>query len=242
MSAIAGIEIPGKQQEVQQMLDMMGHRGPAGSEISEINDATLGVAWTENQSSAGAMLQEAGIATDFVADSHFATVYSKPDGFFFKRDPLGIAPLYYGKTPEGALAFASEVKALVSYASDIQELSPGSTFDGHSEKSYFDLQKNGHDPVQGDSDTIARELRAKLERSVESRVSNGPVGVWLSGDSIPVPWQPWRALFSIAFTRLLPGWKVRLTCIMPKWSQSISALNTMKSSSIWTSCWMLCQR
>jgi asparagine synthase (glutamine-hydrolysing) len=181
MSAIAGIEIPGKQQEVQQMLETMGHRGPAGSEISQINGATLGVAWTENQSSAGAKLQEGGIATDYVADSHFATVSSKPDGLFFKRDPLGIAPLYYGKTPEGALAFASEVKALVPYASEIQELSPGSTFDGHLEKSYFDLEKNGHDPVQGDTDTVAHELRARLERSVESRVGNGPVGVWLSG-------------------------------------------------------------
>jgi asparagine synthase (glutamine-hydrolysing) len=181
MSAIAGIDIPGKQQEVQHMLEMMGHRGPAGDKVSEIHGTTLGVAWTDNQSSAYDNLQEAGIAADWVADSHFATVASQPDGLFFKRDPFGIAPLYYGQTPEGALAFASEVKALVPYASAIQELPPGSTYDGHEVKSYFDLEKNGNVHINGNTGEVARELRTRLERAIEKRIDNGPVGVWLSG-------------------------------------------------------------
>lgn len=181
MSAIAGIEIPGKQQEVQQMLETMGHRAPAGKEVMEINNATLGVAWTESQSAARTHLLEAGRVEDYVSDNHFAAVQSQEDGLRFMRDPLGIAPLYFGRSSEGALAFASEVKALVPFASEIQELPPGSTYDGQQIQSYFDLERNDQPVEIGDSYTVARELRHKLEQSVQRSANNGPVGAWLSG-------------------------------------------------------------
>jgi asparagine synthase (glutamine-hydrolysing) len=181
MSAIAGIDIPGKQSEVIQMLEMMGHRGPAGNEVIEVNGATLGVTWTESQSNARSQLREEATAADWVSDSHFAFVQSKSNGLFLKRDPLGIAPLYYGRTPEGAMAFASEVKALVSFANDIQELSPGSTFDGQEAKSYYDLEKNGNTYSNGGAEAIAQELRSKLEKSIEKSAGSGQVGAWLSG-------------------------------------------------------------
>jgi asparagine synthase (glutamine-hydrolysing) len=181
MSAIAGIQLPGHQHEVTQMLAMMGHRGPAGHEVLEVNGVTLGTAWTESQSAARTRLREDGTAADWVADSQFAFAQGKSNGLFLKRDPLGIAPLYIGQSPTGALAFASEVKALVPFASDIQELPPGSIYDGRGVISYYDLEKNGGGAINNDPDAVAQQLRQKLETSIERRAGNGPVGAWLSG-------------------------------------------------------------
>jgi asparagine synthase (glutamine-hydrolysing) len=180
MSAIAGIDIPGKHQEVSEMLEMMGHRGPAGSEVLEVNGATLGVAWTDGQSSARLSLKDKGIAADQLAGNQYARAQIQGNELLLKRDPLGIAPLYFGHSSEGVLAFASEVKALVSFADDIQELPPGSTYDGQNIRSYFDLE-NGSSQIEADAETIAHQLRQVLEKSIENRAGNGPVGAWLSG-------------------------------------------------------------
>lgn len=46
---------------------------------------------------------------------------------FAARDPVGIKPLYYGNTPDGAVVFASELKALVGHveAGSVRQLPPG---------------------------------------------------------------------------------------------------------------------
>ena len=46
---------------------------------------------------------------------------------FAARDPVGIKPLYYGETGDGAVAFASELKALVGHvqAGSVRQLPPG---------------------------------------------------------------------------------------------------------------------
>lgn len=52
---------------------------------------------------------------------------SRPATAFAARDPVGIKPLYYGTTDDGAYVFASELKALVGHIvpSTVQAVPPG---------------------------------------------------------------------------------------------------------------------
>lgn len=51
----------------------------------------------------------------------------KPASAFAARDPVGIKPLYYGNTEDGAYVFASELKALVGHVvpSSVTAIPPG---------------------------------------------------------------------------------------------------------------------
>jgi asparagine synthase (glutamine-hydrolysing) len=51
----------------------------------------------------------------------------QPARAFAARDPVGIKPLYYGSTPDGAYVFASELKALVGHVvpSSVTAIPPG---------------------------------------------------------------------------------------------------------------------
>lgn len=61
-------------------------------------------------------------------DGMFAMILVADGGKpFVARDPLGIKPLYYGRK-NGTIYFASEIKALVGYASDIKFFPPGHYF------------------------------------------------------------------------------------------------------------------
>jgi asparagine synthase (glutamine-hydrolysing) len=108
MSGIAGIAERDKKKEVQQMLDKISHRGRAGSRIIETEGATLGVVWTEPQSDAEVLLKEKHIAKDEAGKGQFAQAEVTDDGVILTRDPIGVAPLYYGHTKNGDLSFASE--------------------------------------------------------------------------------------------------------------------------------------
>ena len=55
------------------------------------------------------------------------------------RDPMGIRPLFFGKTKEGTMAFASEVKALHDICLEITPFPPGHYYDGDKFISYLDL-------------------------------------------------------------------------------------------------------
>jgi asparagine synthase (glutamine-hydrolysing) len=96
-----------------------------------------------------------------------------------RRDPLGVAPIYYGRTGEGHLCFASEVKALKNLAREIHELPPGHTYDGERLEAYFRLEPR--EPLDSPPEAVAAELRRRLEASVEGRVSTEEMGSWLSG-------------------------------------------------------------
>ncbi len=180
MAAIAGIASPGKTKEVCQLLEAMQYRGPAGQEVIETQGATLGVAWTEPQADAQTQLKEKGIAQDYAGDGHRSMARDTIEGLVLQRDRLGVAPLYYGRAPDGQLCFASEVKALVDLAEDIQELPPGSALKGTKVSPYFHLEKKT--PTYEDAQIIAKKLRQKLEASIEkSTRQEGDIGSWLSG-------------------------------------------------------------
>ncbi|MFO7649765.1 MAG: hypothetical protein R6X13_00285, partial [bacterium] len=46
-------------------------------------------------------------------------------GLALARDPIGVVPLYHGRTASGDLCFASEVKALLEVTDDVNSLPPG---------------------------------------------------------------------------------------------------------------------
>ncbi len=179
MAGIAGIARAGKRVEVEQMLDKIAHRGPAGRDIIEARGCTLGLVWTRSQADAATMLQQAYLARDEAGLERLAQAQATPSGLLLKRDRLGIAPLYCGWVEDGVLCFASEVKALLEVTRDVYELPPGSRFDGHRLEHYFRL--NGQPPLDEAPKQVARELRRRLAASVEDRIDDGTIGAWLSG-------------------------------------------------------------
>lgn len=176
MSGIAGIARPGQSEKVRSMLEAMSHRGQ-NIRILETGVATLGGVWSEDQAANLDKLTQSHIALDGTGDGHFAL--AEGDRLLLKRDPVGVAPLYYGWTGEGALCFASEVKGLMTITRNVFELPPGSGFDGNRLETYFQLVKQ--DPVEDDPVNIARELRRRLETVIKIAAESGNVGSWLSG-------------------------------------------------------------
>lgn len=177
MSGITGVAQPGQQAMVQSMLETIAHRGPAGSQIIEGKNYTLAVTWTQSQTSAKEHLLKSHTAWDEAGEGRFSMV--KGGNLLLKRDPLGVAPLYYGWNADGSLCFASEVKGLINITSEIHELPPGHTFDGQKIHKYFDLTKLP--PLTDSPEQVAKDLRQRLEIAVEKRAGHGPVGAWLSG-------------------------------------------------------------
>lgn len=176
MSGIAGIAQAGKKADVKRMLDKLSHRGHS-QEIIDTTSMTIGVTYSEYQSSVSAYFQETQVARDGAGAGHFT--FAKDNEMLLHRDALGVTPLYYGQTKEGWLCFASEVKSLLEATRDVHELPPGHTFDGQQPRRYFHLEKLP--PLEDTPEKVALELRHRLETSVQKRAGTGNVGAWLSG-------------------------------------------------------------
>ncbi len=179
MAGIVGIAKPNKTKIISQMLTKINHRGGAWEEICSFQGTTLGISGTKIQQKDLAIFKNEGLARDGSLPGRFAQAQTIQEGFVLKRDPLGAAPLYYGWTRDRDFCFASEVKALLVVTNDIHELPPGCTFDGHHLHTYFNLEVKS--PIQDTADTIALELRYRLETSIEKCIGDGNVGSWLSG-------------------------------------------------------------
>lgn len=180
MSGIAGIAAGGKGAEVNGMLQKMAHRGREGSQVIEWPSATLGLAWTKAQAATAGSLAD-GLAEDRASDSRFASAQVAGDGLMLHRDPLGVAPLYYGRTSEGDLCFASEVKALLPLTSHVIEFPAGYSYLAGQFSRYFQLRTTP--PVDGQPHQIAAFLRQRLHAAVDRRMLAPGItaGVWLSG-------------------------------------------------------------
>ncbi len=179
MSGIAGIAQPGKQTEVERMIDKIAHRGPGGRKIVEIEGTTLGITWTVSQGTSPDVLLNKSLACDEAGTGHLAQAKATGGTRQLKRDPLGVAPLYYGKTHDDHLCFASEVKSLIEVTKHVFEVPPGHTYDGTRFEKYFELQKLS--PLNDSPENTAKELRRRLSVSVEKNVNMDVVGSWLSG-------------------------------------------------------------
>jgi asparagine synthase (glutamine-hydrolysing) len=116
-------------------------------------------------------------------DAEFALVLwdDKAQKLMAARDPMGIRPLFYGKTKNGAMAFASEVKALHELCKDISPFPPGYFYDGEQFQSYADLGSVSINHQLSDKD-ILFGIRSRLESAVMKRLqSDAEVGFLLSG-------------------------------------------------------------
>lgn len=116
----------------------------------------------------------------------FACAIIDGDKLILVRDALGIKPLYYAlqHDPQGNTVcyFASEMKALLSWNLEIQELPPGSVWSpGEAIQQYYQVPQ-GWTLQQGNPLPDLQQIRATLEASVNSHLmSDVPVGVMLSG-------------------------------------------------------------
>lgn len=180
MAGIAGITAVGASSEVSEMLEKMNHRGNEKTLILEKEASTYGITWNESEDPYITSFLSSDIVCDYKGPDHFAWAKPENGSFTLHRDPLGVAPLYFGRDGKGVLYFASEVKALALYISEIIELTPGNNFDGNIYHPYYELEVNQF-PSSDSPENLARELRLLLDYSIESCSCTDEVGSWLSG-------------------------------------------------------------
>lgn len=129
------------------------------------------------------LYREYGVEMFKTLDAEFALILydGEQDRLIAARDPIGIRPLYYGKLPNGGMAFASEPKNLMGLCDEILPFPPGHYWlDGEfvryadpAHVDQFTMRDEGH---------ICQKLRRLLIEGVEKRLdADAPVGFLLSG-------------------------------------------------------------
>ncbi len=180
MSAIAGCSPPCSRSDVQSMLAVQAHRGPAGRAVIETEAATLGVAWSRSQAFAGQTLERAQAAQDSAGSGRMARATAEMTRLSLLRDPLGVAPLYYTHGDAGALYFASEVKALLPFSREVRSLPPGTLYDGAEIRPFYRL--HSEPPIAADFPSVAKDLRRRMTTAVQDCVTDeDDMACWLSG-------------------------------------------------------------
>jgi asparagine synthase (glutamine-hydrolysing) len=116
-------------------------------------------------------------------DAEFALVLydENTNQMFAARDPIGIRPLFYGKSKlDGKMMFASEAKVLIPYCEKVIPFPPGQYYDGEF-KSYekiSEVKKFNQDSEE----LILKQIREKFIEGVKKRLmSDVPIGFLLSG-------------------------------------------------------------
>ena len=128
----------------------------------------------------------------------FSILFTDRHGdIFLARDFLGRKPLYYSLEQKSEnLHFASEVKPLARFCSEINEFPPGSFIKNLSKPIIIkDIKSNVFSPIDEahlkeqkvfhNQDSIVKELEVLFFKSIEKRLfkkkSNQEIGIWLSG-------------------------------------------------------------
>ena len=91
------------------------------------------------------------------------------DTWLIGRDPIGIIPLYFGHTADGALMVASEMKGIEPLCEDVSEFPPGHVWSSEdaAPKRYYNEAWMGWETAPKKA-YKKEELRAALEQSVKS--------------------------------------------------------------------------
>lgn len=113
-------------------------------------------------------------------DGMFAFILTDGQSLLAARDPVGIKPLYYGKSGD-RMVFGSELKALCGRAENVKEFPPGTLF--HTQTGFH---KYCHipraKPEERSIENWCKAIRNALERAVTKRLmSDVPLGAFLSG-------------------------------------------------------------
>lgn len=129
------------------------------------------------------LIEQLGLeATCIRLDAEFALIWydHETDTLLAARDPIGIRPLFWGKTAFGEMAFASEAKALTEICQSVEPFPPGHLWDG----SGFIRYRSTIDQVERDMSMkeALQGISQKLHRAVEKRMgADAPLGFLLSG-------------------------------------------------------------
>ena len=130
-----------------------------------------------------ALYQEYGTEMFGMLDAEYVLILydAKEKSYIAARDPIGIRPLYYGITEDGAYCFASEPKNLLTLVDKIFPFPPGHYFKDGSFVKYRDLSE-GKGYVRDDLEQVTGKIHDLLIKGVEKRLdSDSPVGFLLSG-------------------------------------------------------------
>lgn len=102
------------------------------------------------------------------------------DRLFVARDPLGIRPLFYGKQENGAMAFASEAKALIGLCKQIFPFPIGTYYDNGQWIQYHDVTKENIHSFSL-SQHMQKIKQTLISATIKRLDSDAPFGFLLSG-------------------------------------------------------------
>lgn len=112
-------------------------------------------------------------------DGEYAFAYFDGSGLMLARDPVGIKPLFYGKTDDG-FGFASEKKALMGIGiRDIKALAPGHVYHNGEENKAISLPpydpviKDAWEAVEALDDALAHAVRIRAHERAAVAFSGG---------------------------------------------------------------------
>ncbi len=113
----------------------------------------------------------------------FALYDAAKDDWLIARDPIGIIPLYVGKRPDGSVAVASELKALVTICDSVEEFPPGHYQTRRDAKPVRYYTRDWFDSeAVPDRELAPEELKGALSDAVHAHLmTDVPYGVLLSG-------------------------------------------------------------
>lgn len=179
MAGIAGILKKGEVLTVDRMLSQINHRGNYRSKIFELEDATIGMVWSQHEEQRVTTETAKLIFNDGKGDGQCAGVQRVNNHWQFHRDPLGVSPLYLAYQEDKPVYFASEVKALLPVSAKIIEMPPAHILNQEGLSRTF-IFKNSECELK-DPFLIAEKLREILQDSIIRRIGTDTFGAWLSG-------------------------------------------------------------
>ncbi len=130
-----------------------------------------------------ALYKEYGTEMFKMLDAEYALIMydAKSGSYIAARDPIGIRPLYYGRSAAGSYIFASEPKNLTGLTDKIYPFPPGHYFKDGEFIKYRDMSEV-KEVKHDDMDEIAKNIHDLLTEGVRKRLdSDTPVGFLLSG-------------------------------------------------------------
>ena len=129
------------------------------------------------------LYEQHGLNMFAMLDAEFALILydHERSSFIAARDPIGIRPLYYGKSKDGSMIFASEAKNLIGLTDKVMPFPPGHYYADGKFTCYCDIAAR-RPPVSDDLDTACTKIREKLAMGVAKRLdADVPVAFLLSG-------------------------------------------------------------